>query len=315
MAAVCCLHQRLAFLVLMVDLGHELLKLVVFPHLLKLSWVDIVLLNWSFSQSVKLLSYRWFYYLWLTNLLLVHFTSKDRCWFPHRIFRLNFPRIGIQGLNLVQTHVQKLTLNLALSLLRCVVVLSFSCMISLSQVEWDLRLRWSRIVSLCLIRILVGTAHHHSILNLSLQLLLHLLVSIRLLCRIKNAHCFEIEGADRSHEYFLQVFLHHVPVPIHCVLVLLCLSQFVSKGLNLLLVCGTNWLKLYLDRIIKLLFVSLYFSWFKLFPPGLKYSSQVFYSVFLLLVFEDQTSMLFKLAVTFQSKEAAHLGNTESGYC
>lgn len=204
---------------------------------------------------------------------------------------------------------------MALSLLRCVVVLSFSCMVSLSQVEWDLRLRWSWIVSLCLIRVLVGTTHHQSVFNLSLQLLFHLLVCIRLLCRIKNAHCFEVEGAHRSHKYFLQVFLHHMPVPIHCVLVLLCLSQLVSQGLNLLLVCGTNLLQLHLYSLIKLLFVSLYFSWFKLFAPCLKNSSQVFNPVFLLLVLEDQTSVLLKLTVTLQCKKAAHLCNSESCYC
>ena len=141
----------------------------------------------------------------------------------------------------------------------------------------------------------------HCTINLFLQFLLHLYLSVLLLCRIKYIHCFKIKSTDTSHKNFLQIFLHHMFISILNGLISFCFITCLSKLLDLLLVSSTNWLKLNLNSTVELFLVSLGFSFRKALAPSLEDLSHFVNSLFFCFVLKHQFAMFLELLKVFQS--------------
>ena len=156
-------------------------------------------------------------------------------------------------------------------------------------------------------------SHEHSWINLLLQLPHHISVSRCLLCWIEDTHRFEIQGANTPHEYFLQVLLHHVLVPILDLLVMRSFIQLLPEHLDFLLISSTDCLKFGFHRFIKLFLIPSHFWFFEVFNPCLEQFPFVVNFWRLGFVEKNLLWVLVELIIVLQSSEAFHLGHFHSG--
>ena len=155
---------------------------------------------------------------------------------------------------------------------------------------------------------------HHGLLDLALELLLHSLLGEVLLCRVEYAHCFEIQGANASHEDLLQIFLHDVPVSVLNLLLSLGLVKPLAQSLDFFLVSGAYRLKLHFDSVVKLCLVSLLLGLLEAAHPSLEDSPLCLDPVLRGLVAKHCLAMLLEVSVPLKGLEAPHLQKSHPGH-
>ena len=234
--------------------------------------------------------------------------SHDGCRLPKGVFGFDTAIVCVKSVRhsarrshllLRKAHVHKFSLSI-------VNWRDLVAMTAFRKIERDLR---ASITLLKLLLLCPRVFHGHGIVELPLELALHLGGRTILLGWVQNVHSLKVKFAHAPHEYLLKVLLHDVFVAVHCVLRALGVSKSLAQRLDLFLIRGADGLQLRLDSAIKLLLVELDLGDFEVFVPCLEDVPHFFDAVLLGLVVKHRLGMLLEVAVPLERLEAAHLHN------
>lgn len=153
----------------------------------------------------------------------------------------------------------------------------------------------------------------HRIVHLTLQLLLHPLLSKVLLGWVEDAHGFEVQGTDAAHECFLEILLHHMLVSVVDGQLTIGFPEFGSQSFDLFLVGGGDRLEFCLDLHVELVFVPLHLRCFERLDPSLEHPARLRLFVVPAAVLEHSFCVQLEFPVVFQSQEALHCHRSQSG--